>query len=94
MKPDRPLILSLLFLAAGLGLIFGYCHGDSGLSAALPISGSSLHICITTTGAGALGGFALTVIGTLLLICAFCLAIAAQFRPSGSAADRPEPPKE
>jgi hypothetical protein len=80
MKADRPLILAVLLLAAGLGLIFGYCHGTVGVSAALPLSGASLAICTTTTGPGALGGFVLTVLGVLLLLWATFLAIVAQFR--------------
>jgi hypothetical protein len=94
MKPDRPLIISVLFLASGLGVLFGYCHGTVGLSVAIPVSQASFNLCTTTSGPGALGGFALTVIGLLLLIWALFLAIAGQFRPAGASEDRPEPKKD
>ena len=93
MKPDRPLIVSVLLLAAGLGLIFGYCHGTVGLNAAIPVSGASFNLCTTTTGPGALGGFALTVLGLLLLIWALVCAIMGQIRLLGPGRKREEPPK-
>ena len=80
MKPDRWLILAVIVLAAGLGLIFGYCHGTVGLNVALPISSASFNLCTTTTGPGSLGGFALTVLGALLLLWAFFCAIVSQIR--------------
>jgi hypothetical protein len=89
MKLDRLLIASVLCLSAGLGLIFGYCNGNVGMSAARPPSGCSLQICTTTTGPGALGGFVLTVLGALLLLCATLVAIVGQFR---SIAVRKAPP--
>jgi hypothetical protein len=93
MKPDRPLIVSALLLAAGLGLIFGYCHGTVGLNAAIPVSGASFNLCTTTTGPGALGGFALTVLGLLLLIWAVLWAVVGQIRLLGPGRKREEPPK-
>ena len=83
MKSDRPMILSVVLLAAGLGILFGYCHGTAGLSAAIPVSGASFNLCITTTGPGALGGFALTVLGVLLLLWAVFLAIVGEIRLLG-----------
>ena len=75
MRADRPLISSVLCLAAGLGLIFGYCNGTAGISAAYPLTGASVNICTTTTGPGALGGVVLTALGALLLIWALLCAI-------------------
>jgi hypothetical protein len=80
MKLDRLLIASVLCLSAGLGLIFGYCHGNVGANAGWPLGGCSLQICTTTTGPGALGGLALTVLGALLLLCAKLVAIFHQFQ--------------
>lgn len=80
MHSDRPLIGSVVSLAAGLGLLFGYCHGNVGLSAASPVANSSFQVSTTTTGLPALGGFALTLIGILLLLWAFVAAVIAQFR--------------
>ena len=83
MKPDRPLILSVILLAAGLGIVFGYCHGTVGLNVAIPVSGASFILCTTTTGPGALGGFALTVLGVLLLIWALICSIIGEIRLLG-----------
>jgi hypothetical protein len=78
MRSDRPLIASAISLTAGLSLIFGYCHGTAGFSAALPLSGSSLQLNTTTTGPAAVGGVALTGVGLLLLILALLAAIVGQ----------------
>jgi hypothetical protein len=94
MKPDRSLIASVAFLAIGLGILFGYCHGTAGLSAAIPVSGASFNLCITTTGPGALGGFAMTVIGVLLLLWAVFLAIMGQIRLLGPGGKREEGTKD
>jgi hypothetical protein len=94
MKPDRPLILSVILLAAGLGIIFGYCHGTVGLNVAIPVSGASFILCTTTTGPGALGGFALTVLGVLLRSWALICAIIGQFRPIDFSRGEPGLPKE
>ena len=78
MKSERPLIASVLFLATGLSLIFGYCNGTSSLNAAYPMAASVLHLDITTSGPAALGGITLTAIGVLLLIWALLGAIVGQ----------------
>jgi len=78
MRADRPLIASVVFLATGLSLIFCYCHGTSSLSAAFPLSGSALHLDITTTGPAALGGIAFTGVGLLLLLWALLAALVGQ----------------
>jgi len=78
MKPDRPLILSILFLAAGLWLVFGYAHGIAGVSAAWPVANSTLHIDVNTSGLGALSGIVLLGIGVLLLVWSLLAAIVSQ----------------
>ncbi len=78
MKSDYVLIGSVLSLAIGLGLIFGYTHGSAGFSAASPVSATSLQISINTTGVPALAGALLTLLGVLLLIVAVISAIARQ----------------
>lgn len=78
MKPDRPLIFSVLFLAAGLGLILGYCQGSTNFAAAYPFSGTMLHVDLTEVGPGVLGGLAFTAIGALLLAWSFIAAIVNQ----------------
>ena len=78
MKPDRPLIASVVFLATGLSLILGYCTGASSINAAYPLASSILHLDITTTGPAVLGGLALAGIGLLLLVWALLSAIVSQ----------------
>jgi uncharacterized membrane protein len=60
------------------------------MSAAWPLSGASLNICITTNGPGAPGGVMLTSIGVLLLIWALIWSIVGQFRRNGSREKRTE----
>jgi hypothetical protein len=80
MKPDRTLIASILFLAAGLCMTFWYCQGTAGLSAGFPVSSSTIHFTVTTSGPAALGGIVLTAIGVALLIWSALVAIFAQLR--------------
>jgi hypothetical protein len=75
MKSERPLIASVLFLAAGMTLLFGYCSGASSFNLAYPFAASAIHLDITTTGPAAIGGVALTLAGALLLAWALVAAI-------------------
>lgn len=74
------LIVSVLCLAIGLGVIFGYCNGTTGLAFAYPLTGCSIHIDITTTGAGVMGGVGFTLLGAVLLLIAFLIALFGLFR--------------
>jgi hypothetical protein len=78
MRADRPLIASVVFLATGLSLIFGYCTGATSFNAAYPIASSALHLDITTNGPAAVGGIALVTLGLLLLTWALLAAIVSQ----------------
>jgi hypothetical protein len=80
MKSDRLVIGAVLFLAAGLGLLFGFCNGTTGLNLAYPFSGTNVHVDITTTGIPALAGLPLVAAGGLLLFIALIAAIISQFR--------------
>ncbi len=93
MRSDRPLIVSVLLLAAGLGLTFGYCNGTVGLNAGYPLSGASLKINVATFGPAALGGPALTALGAALLIWAMICAIFGQLGlfTAGTERDNDEP---
>jgi hypothetical protein len=79
MRADRPLVGAGIFLAVGLGLILGYCHGTTGFSASYPFSASMLHLDLTTMGPAVLGGVTCTAIGTLLLVWAFLAALVSLF---------------
>jgi hypothetical protein len=85
MRSDGPLILAVLFLAAGLTIIFGYGVGTAGFNAAYPFSAANLQMSITTTGPAAIGGMALTLLGVLLLAWALICALVGQFIPGGDA---------
>jgi hypothetical protein len=79
MRVDRPLLGAILFLGSGMAVIIGYCHGTTGFSAVYPFSGSMLHIDMTTTGPGVLGGLGLMSVGALFLVWAFLAAIVSLF---------------
>jgi hypothetical protein len=90
MKPDRPLIAAILFLAAGLSMTFWYCQGTAGLSAGFPVSSSTIHFSVTTSGPAALGGIVLTAIGLALLIWSALVAIFGQLAQMAGADKGPE----
>jgi len=90
MKPDRPLIASILFLAAGLCMTFWYCQGTAGLSAGFPVSSSTIHFSLTTSGPAALGGIVLTAVGVALLIWSVLVAIFVQLRSIAGESRGPE----
>ena len=84
------IIISFVCLGIGVGLIFGYCHGNTGFDFAFPIAGSKLHMDIATTGAPAFFGFLLTLVSLPLMALVLILALV---RPvSLRAADVPEEP--
>jgi hypothetical protein len=80
MKSDRLVIFAAVFLAAGLGLLFGFTNGTTGLSVGYPFSATRLHVDMTTTGIPALAGVPLVGAGAVLLLFALIAAIASQFR--------------
>lgn len=82
MKSDRLVIAACLFLAAGLGLLFGFTNGTTGLAVGYPFANTRMHLDVTTTGIPALFGVPLVAAGTLLLFFALIAAIASQFHRS------------
>lgn len=80
MKSDRVLIGAIIFLAAGLGLLFAYCHGTTGINLGYPWNVTSIHIDITTTGLPALIALPLLGAGLLLLFIALIAAIVSMLR--------------
>ena len=77
------LVVAVVCLAAGIGVIFGYCNGTTGLQFAYPLSASSIHIDITTTGAGVPVAVGLVAIGAFLLIVATIIALVGMFHRKG-----------
>ena len=86
MKSDRLVIAAVLFLAAGVGLLFGFTNGTTGLNVGYPLSATRLHVDIMTTGIPALVGVPLVAAGALLLFLALVAAVVSQFQR------RPEAP--
>jgi hypothetical protein len=74
------LVTAVACLAAGLFVIFYFCHGTTGLQFGYPLSASSIHIDITTTGAGVPVAAGLVSIGAFLLIVATIIALIGLFR--------------
>jgi hypothetical protein len=77
------LVVAVVCLGAGIGVIFGYCHGTTGLRFGYPLSASSIHIDITTTGVGVPVAVGLVGIGTFLLIVTTIIALFGMFRRRG-----------
>lgn len=69
------LLISVVLLAAGVSILVTYCHGTTSMNVAFPLSGTSLHIDITTTGTPALSGVPLTLLGAILLVIAWFRAL-------------------
>jgi hypothetical protein len=88
MKSDSSLILAVLFLGAGLTIIFTYGVGTGAFNAAYPMSAASLQMSITTNGPAAIGGLALTAIGLLFMFWALLCAIVGQFMVFGTEGGR------
>ena len=78
------LVTSVVCLGVGVWVLFAFCHGTTGLQFAYPISGASVHIDITTTGAPSVIGVGLTVLGAFLLIVATVIALIGLFRRQGN----------
>ena len=74
------LVTAFACLAAGLFVIFYFCNGTTGLQFGYPLSACSIHIDITTTGAGVPGAVGLVSIGSFLLIVATMIALIGMFR--------------
>jgi hypothetical protein len=71
---------AVLFLAAGLGLLFGFTDGTTSVNVGYPFSATKLHVDITTTGIPTLVGLPLVAAGSFLLLIALIAAIVSQFR--------------
>jgi hypothetical protein len=74
------LVTAVACLTAGLFVIFYFCHGTTGVQFGSSLSECSIHIDITTTGAGVPGAVGLVSIGSFLLIVATVIALIGMFR--------------
>jgi uncharacterized membrane protein len=74
------LVTAVVCLGVGLGLLFAFCHGTTGVQFAYPLSAASVHIDIRTTGFAAMAGFTLIVLGAFLLIVATIIALVSMSR--------------
>jgi hypothetical protein len=90
MKSDGPLILAVVFLAAGLTVIFAYGTGTSAFNAAYPLSGANLQLSIAAAGPAAVGGLALTGLGLLIMVWALVCAFVGLFQPAVIYRERPD----
>jgi len=80
MKSGRVLIAAVLFLGAGLWLLFEYCNGNAGMNFGNEVSANKVSIDLTTSGVPMLVGSSVAGIGLLLMLIAFIGAIVGQFR--------------
>jgi len=74
------LVTAVACLAAGLWVIFYFCHGTIGVQFGSSLSDCSIHIDITTTGAGVPVAVGLVGVGAFLLIVATVIALIGIFR--------------
>jgi len=82
MRSNGPLLLAVLFLAAGLTVIFYYGVGTAGFNAAYPFSAASLQLSIATAGTAAVGGLALAALGLIIMAWALICALVGLFTPA------------
>ncbi len=87
-------IVSVICLAAGVGLIFAYCNGTTGLQLGSPIAASTLRINIVTAGWPALAGLALTLLGVVLQVVTFFVAVSRLMWRKDEAVKRRDEPFE
>lgn len=74
------LVVAVACLAAGLFVIFYFCNGTTGFQFGYPLSACSIHIDITTKGAGVPVAVGLVSIGAFLLIVTTVIALVGMFR--------------
>lgn len=80
MRTGRVLIAAVMFLGAGLWVLFAYCNGNVGVTFGDSLNANKLTVNITTVGVPLLAGLPLVGIGLLLMLIAFLGAIVMQFR--------------
>jgi ABC-type Na+ efflux pump permease subunit len=95
MRSGRVLIAAVVFLAAGLWVLFNYCQGGAEVGFSSDIAANKVSLNMTTTGVPMLVGLPLAGIGLLLMLIAFIGAIVGQFRrPAEVVRDEARPRRE
>ena len=64
-------LIAGLCLAAGIVVLFGYCHGTAGFSLAYPLTAASIRVDVTASGVAAITGAGLVLLGCLALVLAW-----------------------
>ena len=77
------LVTAVVCLSTGIGVLFAFCHGNTGVQFAYPFSAASVHVDITTTGVPAIAGLILTIGGVMLLMVATIIALIGLFSRDG-----------
>jgi hypothetical protein len=80
MRSGRVLIAAVLFLVAGIWVLFAFCNGNAGMNVSSDLAGNKVSLDLTTTGMPMLIGLALAGVGSLQMLIAFIGAIVMQFR--------------
>ena len=78
------LLTAVVFLVVGIGVLFYFCHGNTGVQFAYPLAGAMVHVEFTTRGFPAVLGVILTILGAFLLIIATLIALIGMRRGNGS----------
>jgi hypothetical protein len=78
------LVTAFVFLAVGIGVLFAFCHGNSGVQFSYPLAGAMVHLNMTTRGIPAILGLILTILGAFLLLVATLIALVSMARSNSS----------
>ena len=93
MRTGRMLIAAVLFLGAGVWVLFAYCNGNVGVTFGDSLTANKLTVNITTAGLPMLVGLPLMFLGSLLMLIGFLSAIVMQFRGPREAPREAETPR-
>lgn len=93
MRTGRVLIAAVLFLGAGVWVLFAYCNGTVGVNFGDSVPANKITFNITTAGVPMLVGLPLTGLGLLLMLIAFIGAIVIQFRGPREVVGEDESPR-
>jgi hypothetical protein len=86
------ILIAVTSLAIGVSVLFNYTQGTTGMALAVPIAGCSIHIDMTTTGLPMLAGTSLTLLGSLLLVVGWFVALVGLLRREKKEPKRREEP--